>query len=127
MRSHDRELGGGDVTHHMTVCGVLATILMGAGTAQAAPPLYPLPRYEEDWSFLRDPSRSVDFWDPLKFIPLRGDGDLFLSLGAEARLTYERFRNTSFGLSAQDSNGYFLQRYLFHFDFHYGSRWRFFG
>lgn len=111
----------------MTVSGVLATIVMGAGTAQTAPQLYPLPRYEEDWSFLRDPSRRVDFWDPVKFIPLRSDGDRFLSLGAEARLTYERFRNTNFGLSAQDPDGYLLQRYLFHFDLHYGLRWRFFG
>src|SRR5215831_7704728 len=56
----------------------------------ASPPSsrYPIPRYEESWSFLRDSSKRDDFWDPLKFIPLSQDGTVFLSLGAESRLTY---------------------------------------
>ena len=90
-------------------------------------PLYPLPRYEEDWSFLSDASKSNDLWDSLKFIPFSDDKALFLSFGGEMRETYERFHNTNFGLSPQDPNGYLLQRYLFHADIHAGSRFRFFG
>ena len=34
---------------------------------------------EEDWSFLKDRSKSVDFWDPVKYISL-GAEDRFLTL-----------------------------------------------
>src|SRR5215472_5463366 len=116
------------------LCSLL--ILSGIGTAltfgQDKPvspprPLYPIPRYEEDWSFLSDPSKHNDWWDPIKFIPLSKDGSVFLSLGGEIRETYERFHNTNFGLTAQDPDGYMLQRYLFHTDLHGGRRFRFFG
>src|SRR5437588_4828876 len=86
--------------------------------------LYPLPRYEEDWSFVSDPVKRTDRWDPIKFVPFSADRCIFLSLGGEARETYERFHNTSFGLSPQDSGGYLLQRYLLDADFHYRSRFR---
>jgi len=44
-------------------------------------PLYPLPCYEEEWSLLSDPAKRDDFWDPIKFIPLNEDRNIFLSLG----------------------------------------------
>jgi hypothetical protein len=92
-----------------------------------ARPLYPLPRYNEDWSYLSDASRRNDFWDPLKYVPLSSGENVFLSFGGEIRETYERFHNTNFGLSPQDPGGYFLQRYLLHVDLHGGPRVRFFG
>jgi hypothetical protein len=112
-----------------------AAIFSVPGNGQEKPaslvhPLYPLPRYEEDWRFLTDPAQSAkskDLWDSLKFIPLSDDKTSFLSFGGEIRETYERFHNTNFGLSAQDPNGYLLQRYLFHADLHAGARCRFFG
>ena len=90
-------------------------------------PLYPLPTYSEDWSYLSDPAKSNDLWDSLKFIPLSDSKASYLSFGGEVRETYERFHNTNFGLSPQDPNGYLLQRYLLHADLHAGSRFRFFG
>ncbi len=39
-------------------------------------------RYEEDYSYLRDPARSSDFFDPLKFIPLGAEGEVYLTLNA---------------------------------------------
>jgi hypothetical protein len=90
-------------------------------------PSYLLPRYEEDWSLLADPARRDDYWDRIKFIPLNEDRNVFLSLGGEIRETYERFHNTNFGLGPDDPDGYLLQRYLFHVDFHAGQRFRFFG
>lgn len=92
-----------------------------------AKPLYPLPAYEEDWSFLRDSSRKEEPWDTIKFTPLAEGGRVYLSLGGEMRETHERFHNPDFGESPQDPSGYLLQRYLFHTDFHVGSRFRFFG
>src|ERR1700704_4682694 len=91
--------------------------------AMAAPALYPLPRDREDWSRLRDPAVRTDIWDPLKFIPV-GGGAPFLSLGGEIRDVYERFGNQSFGLSAPDPGGYFLQRGLFHADLRLGAHLR---
>jgi hypothetical protein len=90
-------------------------------------PSYRLPRYEEDWRFLFDPAKRDDFWDPIKFIPLSEDRNVFLSFGGEIRETYERFHNTNFGLSPDDPDGYLLQRYLLHVDLHAGQRFRFFG
>lgn len=107
--------------------GVGATHLVGQEKpVSPVRPLYPLPRYE-NWTYLSDPYRRNDFWDPLKFIPLSKDDAVFLSLGAEARETYERFHNANFGLSPQDPDGYLLQRFLLHADFHGGPHLRFFG
>ena len=36
-------------------------------------PAYNTLRYEEDYSYLRGPSKSTDWLDPLKFIPLNAD------------------------------------------------------
>jgi alginate export protein len=110
------------------ISGIAAGNMFGQEKPVSLPrPLYPLPRYDEDWSVLSDPSQHNDFWDPIKFIPLSHDGAVFLSLGGEIRETYERFHNTSFGLSPDDPGGYLLQRYLFHVDIHAGQRFRFFG
>jgi Alginate export len=125
--------------HRLSPLRRLYTILLlmsGAGAAhlraQEKPvsiqrPLYPIPRYEEDWSFLSDASKRDDFFDPIKFIPLSSDRKVFLSLGGEIRETYERFHNTNFGLSPQDPDGYLLQRYLIHVDLHVAERFRFFA
>lgn len=60
-----------------------------------ARPLYPLPRYNEDWSYLSDTSKRDDFWDPLKYVPFSSREDAYLSFGGEIRETYERFHNTN--------------------------------
>ncbi len=95
--------------------------------ASLSRPMYPLLRYDEDWSFLSDASKHNDFWDPIKFVPFTQDDSVFVSFGGELRETYERFHNTNFGLSPDDSDGYWLQRSLFHVDLHAGKRFRFFG
>jgi Alginate export len=87
-----------------------------ASTESASPrPQYQSLRYEEDWSALRDRSLRTDFWDPVKYIPLRNDS-WSLSLGGEGRVRYEAVRNAAFGAGPQDQNGYLLQRYLVHAD-----------
>lgn len=43
-------------------------------------------RWAEDWSFLRDPSKSADLFDPLKFIPLNADKSAYLTLSGTARI-----------------------------------------
>ena len=92
-----------------------------------SPPPYQQLRYDEDYTYLRDPSRRVDFWDTVKYVPLKSDGSIYLSLGGEARERYEYFDNTNWGQGPQDNNGYLLQRYMLHADLHLGTHIRLFG
>jgi hypothetical protein len=95
-----------------------------------APPAYKLLRYEEDYSYLKDPSRRTDFWDPIKYLPLWGRADWYLSLGGEVRERFEFYHNQNAGLApanTQGNNADLLERYLFHADLHLGPFFRFFG
>ena len=91
-----------------------------------SPPPYKLVRYEEDYSYLKDPARRTDPFDPIKYIPFEGT-HAYLSLGGEIRERYEYFRNPGWGLAPQDHNGYVLQRTMLHGDLRFAVRWRFFG
>src|SRR5215467_6632941 len=85
---------------------------------------YHLLREDDDWSFLADPAQRQDFWDPIKYIPLRsGQSDWFLSMGGEAREVWEQIGNDNWG-QQPFMNGYFNKRYMFHFDVHYGKHVR---
>jgi alginate export protein len=111
---------------------LLAVALLGAsgpaclGQTAAVPRRIYLPNFaEEDWSFLKDETMRVDFWDPLKYISL-GAEDRFLTLSGEIRFRPEGFRIRAVGDSPSSSDGYLLQRYLFGADFHLSQRFRFF-
>ena len=88
-----------------------------------ARPAYQQYRYDEDWSGLKDASRHQDGWDAIKYVPLKPD-DWYLSVGGEARWRYEQVRDPGFGSQPDDANGYALQRYLLHTDWHFGTRVR---
>jgi len=100
---------------------------MPAQEPQPTPPPYLLDRQDEDWSMMRDPSYRSDWSDKLKYIRLGRREDWYVSVGGEARPYYERYRNEDWGSVPQDLNGYWLQRFLLHADFHLGKRVRFFG
>ena len=58
-----------------------------AGHLHAQQPVvraYSLNTADEDWSFLSDRSKRSDFWDPLKYISLGGEGR-YLTLSSEIR------------------------------------------
>src|ERR1700743_4004964 len=81
---------------------------------------YKLLREDENWTFLRNRSLRQDFWDPIKYIPLRGDADdWYLTIGGEAREVWEQIGNDNWGQSPY-WNGYLNQRYMPYFDLHYG-------
>lgn len=109
---------------------LLAVIAITSAPAWAADnperPPYNLSRYKEDYTFLRDPSRRTDYMDPLKFIPLDKQGNVYFSIGGETRQHFEYIRNENFGQGLQDGNGWYLQRYLLHSDIHAGDRFRLF-
>src|SRR5207248_11323811 len=56
-------------------------------------------RYEEDYSYLLDLRRAIDFFDPLKFIPLAADGDVYLTLNGEARFRYDNTDHRNFAVA----------------------------
>ncbi len=89
-----------------------------------AVPTYHLLREDDNWSVLADPGERQDFWDSIKYIPLRsGRNDWVLSMGGEAREVWEQIGNDNWG-QQPFMNGYFNQRYMFHFDVHYGKHVR---
>ena len=90
-------------------------------------PYIGLLRYDEDWSFLRDPAKRTEFWDPLKYISL-GRPDWYLSLGGETRQRYEIYDNFPFSREApSDTGGYYMMRYMPHADLHLGEHVRVFA
>src|SRR6201987_2025057 len=85
---------------------------------------YHLLREDDDWSFLADPAKRQEFWDPIKYIPLRsGRNGWFLSMGGEARETWEQIGNDNWGQSPI-MNGYLNERYMLYADLHYGPHVR---
>src|ERR1700756_4156368 len=111
-----------------------ATLLIGTLSANAqavgtAPSViqdrsYKLLREDEDWSFLRDKSLRQDFWDPIKYIPLRKSADdWYMTIGGEAREVWEQIGNDNWG-QQHYVNGYLNQRYMPYFDLHYGRHVR---
>ncbi|PXA97665.1 hypothetical protein DMC47_12450 [Nostoc sp. 3335mG] len=70
-------------------------------------------RYDEDWASLRDaPHRNADWWQRLKDRPLDADGDVRLTLGAEARARFEAFRDNLWGQPPAPDDGYLWLRFM---------------
>jgi len=94
-------------------------------------PAYQILRFNEDWSVLKgvDRSRTGDFWDRIKFIPITGDQDVWLSLGGQARERYEYFHQYLFGTEGgkEHSDGYLLSRYRLSADLHITQYFRVFA
>jgi Alginate export len=114
------------------LCVILAIMAAVPITAAAAetgaayqPPSYRLERSTEDYSYLRDPARRTDIWDPIKYLQLNRDGSSYLSLGGEVRERFEYFNRPGWGKDPQD-HGYLLQRYFLHGDLHLGEHVRLF-
>ena len=97
---------------------------LGADAGATRPP-YQFLRYDEDYSFLADPTKKIDLWDWVKYVPLGSAG--FVSFGGEVRLRFESYENEFFRTSPSADNAYLLQRYLFHLDYHPTPWLRLFG
>lgn len=90
--------------------------------AEFRPPPFQQLRYLEDYSYLHDKSLRREPFDRFKYLELReGKPDWYLSIGGEVRQRYEAFRNDSWGRAPDDHNGYLLQRYMLHTDWHFGK------
>src|SRR6202167_555818 len=107
-----------------TICIAAALKLFAQADNTAPDREYSLLRENEDWSFLSDPANRDDFWDPIKYIPLGSNGS-YVSLGGEVREVFEHVGNDNWG-KQNYTNTFFLQRYMFHSDWHLGNWFRVF-
>jgi hypothetical protein len=83
-------------------------------------PTLTIERYSEDWTWLADPAKRKGDWaEPLKYIPLAGDGTVYLTTGLEARTRYEGYKNVNWGASPDD--GYVWNRLMPYADLHVGK------
>ena len=121
---------------HLLGAGVLGLVVCVSASAQTAPQVaecvapprgFPPMTYDEDTRYLRDPACRTNLLDGLKFISLSEDrDDYYLSFGAPVRERGEYFNNPNWGAGPRGS-AYLLQRYYFHADAHFGTRFRAFG
>jgi hypothetical protein len=105
-----------------------------------------LSRFEEDYAYLRDPAKSTDFFDPLKFIALDPAGGIYLTLNGETRFRYDNTDHRNFSVATAatpattpggtptltpavrtNTNQLYKQRYALGGDLHLGENLRFYG
>ena len=71
-----------------------------------------------------DRSLRQDFWDPIKYIPLRRNStDWYLTFSGEAREVWEQTGNNNWG-QQPFWNSFLLERYMLGIDAHYGKHLR---
>jgi hypothetical protein len=127
------------------LCGVLSLACTTPALAQlnpaadTAPATYPaaaqgdgatvkgynLSRWAEDWRVYRDPVKSDDMLDRLKYLPLDEDGDIYLTLSGEARLRMNMTSNPQ--LVESDTQRQDILRLVGGADLHIGEHLRLFG
>lgn len=108
------------------------TALAGDGPPEspAAPPAYKMLRFDENYSGFRQPAQRTDWFDAIKYLPLRAnDPAWYLTLGGEVRERFEGSYNPNLGVGAKGSepNAYWLQRVTLLSDVHLGDRFRIFA
>lgn len=54
---------------------------------------YNMSRWAEDWRMMRNPQKTKDFLDHLKYIPINTKGDIYVTLSGEIRLRFNDYSN----------------------------------
>src|ERR1700742_15054 len=114
-------------------CKAHADTVINAASDAAAPstcsekrPVVMFNRWQEDWSVLSSSCVPHEPLDGLKYIPLGGDPDSYLSLGANLRERLEFNDAPLFGLGSGRSDTYVIQRAEISADARIGRRLQFF-
>ena len=89
-------------------------------------PKYHFLRFHEDWSVYKNipKSKRTDFFDPIKYIPLNSEGDIYLSMGGRARVRMENW--SDFAFSPANDDTFVVGRVFLHADLHLTNFARFF-
>jgi len=116
----------------VTLSGFVAAVMNVAlaedtSLPPASPPSFTTLRYDEDYSYLKDPATRTDVFDPIKYISLSETNASYLTLGGQLRDRYEYFNNFLFGSGPQDRDGYNLLRMMLNADLHVGPHVRVFA
>ena len=121
-----------NVAHPLLTASIMVYVNINLAHAEnsspgtVSPPAFTTLTYDEDYSYLKDPAVRTNLFDPLKYIPLDKQGDIYLTIGGQVRDRYEYFNNYTFGKGAQDPNGYNLIRTMLDGDLHVGPYLRVF-
>ncbi|RYG94319.1 MAG: alginate export family protein, partial [Alphaproteobacteria bacterium] len=100
-----------------TPFGVWADSITVPSTLEQARPSRPaLPRWAEDYTFLKDESKKTDPFDSLRYIPLGESA--WLQTGAEMRYRADAIDKPFFGLRGINDDSYLQQRLQLHGDLH---------
>jgi Alginate export len=97
-----------------------------ATTCTAQRPSVMFNRWQENWSVLANPCVPRAPLDGLKYIPLGGDPNSYLSLGANLRERLEVNDAPLFGIGSGRSDTYLIQRAQVSADAHIGEHLQFF-
>jgi hypothetical protein len=113
-------------------CGVFPTWAKNDQTAsEIERPAYQVRRFDEDWSVLKgvDRSKTGDFWDVVKYIPITPDQSVWLSVGGQVRERLEYFGQYLWGTKGapEQSDAYLLSRFRLNVDLHITPYFRIFG
>jgi len=109
-----------------SVCLVLVLCAPLLAQSDCEAPNVQLLRYEEDYGYLSNARCRSDLMDSIKYLSIGRDEHLYLSIGGEIRERFEYVNNPVWGLGPHDYDGYSLQRYMLHADFHLSDSFRFF-
>jgi hypothetical protein len=106
-----------------TTTSSAATPASASGTSDksCARPTVMFNRWQENWSALANPCVPKRPFDSLKYIPLFGNPDAYISLGMVLRERLEMNDAPLFGLGSGRDDTYVLQRLEVHADVHLGS------
>jgi hypothetical protein len=103
------------------IAAALILSLSSAAGAQDLPVDQVNWRYDEDWSVLgSSKTDNPPWWLRLKYLPLNVSGSNWISLGVDARLRHEGFRDNNWGSAGAPDDGYLWLRFMPHVDAHFG-------
>ncbi len=85
--------------------------------AQSYPDFKPL-RFDENYEVLQKDTVKNNWYKTMKYLPLSSSGKTYLSFGGEIRYQYFYAKNEKWGDDPVDHDGYILNRFLLHADFH---------
>ena len=92
------------------------------------PPPYHALRFDENYMYLSNPTNRTDWFDAIKYIPLRSqDPAWYLTIGGELRERFEGNYDANLGIGGMGSDSYLLQRITLLTDLHLGERVRLFA
>jgi hypothetical protein len=83
-----QKINGGNcknITRLLPAAGLMACATLNTAKADdtvptiLSPPAHTVLRYDEDYSYLKDPAARTNLFDPLKFIPLDKPGDIYVT------------------------------------------------